>query len=267
MADYSVTSPNESQRLVIQRMLDSMDIAKPCVIRAVNPGPPLKVTVQPTERMKITVGQDIRYLALPEINDVPVILPFAQSAGFLLTLPLKPGDTGLIIVADKDITNFMNSGEINDPPIGSDPDVSNVRKRSITDVIFIPGLSSDQIAVQDYSTENIELRDLTRTSYISLGPDGIVMTDGHAVYEMKNGSIKTTATGTVTTQADGAISMDTNSTCTISSSNMDLSGEGNTIHGNITQVGGTFTDGNGINSSSHTHGGVQSGNSSTGSAQ
>ena len=58
MADYSKTSPNESQRLVIQRMLDSMDIAKPCIIKEVKPGPPLKVTVQPTERMKITIGQE-----------------------------------------------------------------------------------------------------------------------------------------------------------------------------------------------------------------
>ena len=144
MADYSKTSPNESQRLVIQRMLDSMDIAKPCIIKEVKPGPPLKVTVQPTERMKITIGQETKYMALPEINDVPVILPCAQTAGFLLTLPLKPGDTGLLIVADKDITNFVASGNINNPPVGSDPEVSNVRKRSLTDVIFIPGLSSDQ---------------------------------------------------------------------------------------------------------------------------
>lgn len=164
MADYSKTSPNESQRLVIQRMLDSMDIAKPCIIKEVKPGPPLKVTVQPTERMKITIGQETKYMALPEINDVPVILPCAQTAGFLLTLPLKPGDTGLLIVADKDITNFVASGNINDPPVGSDPDVSNVRKRSLTDVIFIPGLSSDQVAIQSYNTENIEHKGLDPTS-------------------------------------------------------------------------------------------------------
>lgn len=264
MADYSKTSPNESQRLVIQRMLDSMDIAKPCIIKEVKPGPPLKVTIQPTERMKITIGQETKYMALPEINDVPVILPCAQTAGFLLTLPLKPGDTGLLIVADKDITNFVASGNINDPPVGSDPDVSNVRKRSLTDVIFIPGLSSDQVAIQSYNTENIELRDLTRTSYISLGPDGITMTDGQAVYSMKGGSVTTTAPGTVNTQADGAISMSTSSTCTISSSNMELSGSGNTIQGNITQRDGTFTDGNGKNSSSHRHTGVESGSDTSG---
>ena len=264
MADYSQTSPNEAQRLTIQRMLEAMDIAKPCVIRSVNPGPPLKVSVQPTERMKITIGQEVKYLPMPEINDVPVILPCAQNAGFLLTLPLKPGDTGLLIVADKDITNFMSSGEVNDPPLGSDPEISNVRKRSITDVIFIPGLSSDQISIESYNTECIELRDLQRKSYISLGPDGIVMTDGSAVYEMKGGSVKTTAPGTVNTEAQGAVSIATPSACTITSSNMELSGSGNVIHGNIEQKDGTFTDGNGKNSSNHSHTGVEPGSGESG---
>jgi hypothetical protein len=214
--------------------------------------------------MKITIGQEVKYLPMPEINDVPVILPCAQNAGFLLTLPLKPGDTGLLIVADKDITNFMSSGEVNDPPLGSYPEISNVRKRSITDVIFIPGLSSDQIAIESYNTECIELRDLQRKSYISLGPDGIVMTDGSAVYEMKGGSVKTTAPGTINTEAQGAVSIATPAACTITSSNMNLSGSGNTIQGNITQRDGTFTDGNGKNSSSHRHTGVESGGDTSG---
>lgn len=264
MADYSQTSPNEAQRLTIQRMLEAMDIAKPCVVRTVNPGPPLRVSVQPTERIKITIGQEIKYLPMPTLNDVPVILPCAQNAGFLLTLPIRPGDTGLLIVADKDITNFMSSGEVNDPPLGSDPEISNVRKRSLTDVIFIPGLSSDQIAVEAYNTECIELRDLQRKSYISLGPDGIVMTDGSAVYEMKGGAIKTTATGTVTTEAQGEVSFNTPSECKITSSNMSLSGSGNVIHGNIEQKDGTFTDGNGKNSSSHSHTGVEPGSGVSG---
>lgn len=107
------------------------------------------------------------------------------------------------------------------PPFYGDPTLIQPRGHSLTDAIFIPGLSSDAVEIADYSTEAIELRDRERKSYISLGPDGITMTDGTAVMKMSGGKLETTA--------PSGIAMQTDAQCTVRSQNMDLSGEGNTF--------------------------------------
>ena len=111
--------------------------------------------------------------------------------------------------------------------------------------------------IADYSTEAIELRDRERKSYISLGPDGITMTDGTAVMKMSGGKLETTA--------PSGIAMQTDAQCTVRSQNMDLSGEGNTFSGNCRSTNGTFTDKDGVVLGTHTHEGVQTGDGTTGS--
>ena len=130
------------------------------------------------------------------------------------------------------------------------------RGHSLTDAIFIPGLSSDAAQIADYSTEAIELRDRERKSYISLGPDGITMTDGTAVMKMSGGKLETTA--------PSGIAMQTDAQCTVRSQNMDLSGAGNTFSGDCRSTNGTFTDKDGVVLGTHTHEGVQTGDGTTG---
>ena len=185
------------------------------------------------------------------------MLPFAQTAGFLLTVPIQPGDTGLLVIPDRGLDNFLQAGDVAAPPFYGDPTLIQPRGHSLTDAIFIPGLSSDAVEIADYSTEAIELRDRERKSYISLGPDGITMTDGTAVMKMSGGKLETTA--------PSGIAMQTDAQCTVRSQNMDLSGEGNTFSGNCRSTNGTFTDKDGVVLGTHTHEGVQTGDGTTGS--
>ena len=97
---------------------------------------------------------------------------------------------------------------------------------------------------------------MERKSYISLGPDGITMTDGTAVMKMSGGKLETTA--------PSGIAMQTDAQCTVRSQNMDLSGEGNTFSGNCRSTNGTFTDKDGVVLGTHTHEGVQTGDGTTG---
>ena len=256
MADYSVTSESENLRLQMRRMMDGLHVAMPAKVLAFQPGPPVRVIVQPTTQMKITLGEEVSYRSLPQLSGVPVVLPFAQTAGFLLTVPIQPGDTGLLVIPDRGLDNFLQAGDVAAPPFYGDPTLIQPRGHSLTDAIFIPGLSSDAAEIADYSTEAIELRDKARKSYISLGPDGITMTDGTAVMKMSGGKLETTApTG---------ISMQTDAQCTIRSQNMDLSGAGNTFSGDCRSTNGTFTDKDGVVLGTHTHEGVQTGAGTTG---
>ncbi|MFQ8890152.1 MAG: hypothetical protein ACLR7Z_19110 [Bilophila wadsworthia] len=183
------------------------------------------------------------------------MLLFAQTAGFLLTVPIQPGTPGCSSSRIAASTTFAGRGRGGAAFYG-DPTLIQPRGHSLTDAIFIPGLSSDAAQIADYSTEAIELRDRERKSYISLGPDGITMTDGTAVMKMSGGKLETTA--------PSGIAMQTDAQCTVRSQNMDLSGEGNTFSGNCRSTNGTFTDKDGVVLGTHTHEGVQTGDGTTG---
>ena len=68
MADYSVTSESENLRLQMRRMMDGLHVAMPAKVLAFQPGPPVRVTVQPTTQMKITLGEEVRYRSLPQLS-------------------------------------------------------------------------------------------------------------------------------------------------------------------------------------------------------
>lgn len=248
MADYSSASDVEKQRLQTQRMIDDVKVALPSKIVQFFPGTSPKATVQPLTQMKVTLGNDVSFVTLPVVENVPIVIPCAQSAGFMLTLPLKAGDTGLLIIPDRGIDTFLKSkGAVSPPPFSGDPTVATARAHSLTDGIFIPGLSTDSMTITDYSEDNIELRDKERKTYISLGPEGIKITDGTCVMTMQDGRFK----------------VETPNVATIKSSNMDLGEASNSMQYSLKSKEGTFIDKDGVVLNSHLHSGVQTGAGNT----
>lgn len=249
MADYLAASPVESQRIVIQRMIDDVHVALPCAVLAFSGEGTPKVKVQIATQLKITLGNEVTYRSFPVVENVPVALPYAQTAGLALTLPIKAGDTGLLIVPDRGISNFVQSnGEPTPPPFVGDPTTANPRAHSITDGIFIPGVSVNAATLNAYNETSIELRDKERKCYISLGPDGIVFTDGTCVMEMKNGNWDVRTPGTTT----------------ISSTNIELGRSNNSFLHNLHSTTGTFIDKDNVVLNTHSHEGVEKGSDTTG---
>lgn len=289
MADYGVVSKSEATARQVSRMSAQLRCALPGVIESFDPGTQT-ATVQPALNMKINLGDEVRQQPLPVVQNVPVVLPFAQGAGLLLTLPLAPGDECLLVFADRALDNFIQSGGVQCAGAGTEDGTMALRMHSLTDAICIPGLISNPQAVPSYSTEAIELRDRERVTYISLGPEGITMTDGVAVWKMSGGSVtldapagitetsmgpvSTTCAGplsltsqtpmTLTSQA--AISLTTPSTITMESANMTMGGKGgevNEIEYTLRSRKGTFIDHQGVNLNTHVHSGVEPGGATT----
>lgn len=249
MADYSAASPVESERITIQRAIDKMNVALPCQVLSFDGSGTPKVSVQISTQLKVTLGNEVSYKSYPPVDNVPVAIPYAQTAGLALTLPIKAGDTGLLIVPDRGISNFLNgTGEPTPPPFVGNPVTANPRAHSITDGIFIPGVSVDSAVLQDYNEDAIELRDVERKNYISLGPNGIEITDGTCVMRIK----------------DGNFNVETPNLAEIRSSNMTLSDTANSVKSSLTSTNGTFIDRDGVVLNSHSHEGVEPGSGTTG---
>lgn len=263
MADYSVTSPSEDSRLSTERQMEKQRIAMPAVVLSFNSGSPQRVTVQPTTQMKVTLGDETKYITLPPISNVPIVIPCAQTQGFVLTLPISAGDTGLLIIPDKGIDNFLKTGNVDRPPIYGDPENNKPRSRALEDAIFIPGLSSDVFQISDYKTDKIELRDKERKNFVSVSNNGIEVTDGQATLKIEGGAVTINAPNGVNVTSSSAIAMTTPSTCSINSSNMTL-GEGSNSFSGSVETGGDVTAG-GISVQNHNHACPHGGN--TGPAQ
>lgn len=245
MADYNVTSPSETFGLQFDRMAGQIRCAMPGIIVSFDPATQT-ATAQPAVKMKVNLGDEIKQMELPVISGVPVVLPFAQGAGLLLTLPIRPGDECLLIFGDRAIDNFVQAGGVQPTLTTANEETTSPRAHSLADAICIPGIISNPQAVPEYNTDNIELRDRERKAYISLGPEGITITDGAAVWAMKDGAVNM--------DAPAGIDYTTPANMNVSSRNMDL-GDNNRISGGLKSDKGTFTDKDGVVLNTHRHGG------------
>ena len=273
MADYSKITNAGKFALQFSRMAAQLHCAMPGVIESFNPETQ-RCTVTPGIKLKVVLDGEASYLDLPIIQDVPIMVPYGQKAGLLLTFPINPGDPCLLVFADRAIDNFLQTGQTAPPPITESENTSTPRAHALSDAICIPGMIADVNVVPQWNQDNIEMRDKERKHFISLGPDGIELSDSEASIKIANGEIsidgpagiKNNSAATITDTAATITSTATGVNSVIGS-NISLGGEDNTISGGLTSTSGTFTDANGINSSGHVHGGVQSGSSDTGAAK
>lgn len=257
MSDYSSASEVEKQRLQIQRMIDDVNVSMPASVVSFNPTGTPKVVVQPLTQLKVTLEEGVQYLSLPVVEDVPVVLPYAQSAGLVVTLPIQPGDTGLLIIPDRGISNFLKGGgKETPPPFVGDAMTATPRAHSLTDAIFIPGLSANSAVLESYDNVHIELRDKARKNYISLGDDGIVFTDGQCTMRIADGALTVTAPNQIRMETPGEMHL--------RGSNVGLRDGDNYIKDTLRSRNGTFIDRDNVVLNTHAHTGVQSGSDDTG---
>lgn len=182
--------------------------------------------VQPLIRMMKADGQG---MDLPPLGDVPVQFP--EAGGFAITFPLVPGDEGLLVIADRCIDGWWQSGQPADP--------MDFRLHDLSDGFFIPGVNSVPNAIPNFDMGAIVVRKFDGSAYFKIDAGGNIEAGGTkltvkcpAIFEQP-----------VTYQ------------------------QGISGAGNFAVSGGTMTH-NGANvGSNHTHSGIQPGGSNTGGPQ
>jgi hypothetical protein len=256
MADFNVPSETEMFRLQFWREAAQLRVAMPGVIRSFD-ADTQTATVQPSLKLKVNVGEGVSYLDLPVIQNVPVVLPFAQTAGLLLTLPIKPGDECMLVFSDRAIDFFVQSGGMQQTDTSASADTTSPRGHNLTDAMCIPGIISNPQAVPKYSTTNIEMRDRERKHFISLGPDGITISDSVATWNMAGGKVTLNAPAGIEETAAANVSRVTTARQTIIGTNIRIgannSGGVDQIQNSLESTNGTFIDKDGVVLNTHVH--------------
>lgn len=297
MADNSVVTEAGNFALQFARMAASMRCAMPGTIESFDYATQ-RASVIPGVKLKIVLGKDVKYVELPVIPNVPVVIPYGFQGKVALTHPIDSGDPCMLIFSDRAIDNYLQSGKAEMPGTTESEDTTSPRAHHLSDAMCIPGLVADPQVLPEWNKDHIELRDFDRKHFISLGADGITISDSEATWHMEGGrvsldapngvetitdsnytvqavgniselangnvgihgnqNVSVTADGLLNYESTGPINYKTPSEVTYQSANYNMDSGGNSSQT------GTSTDGNGRNSTEHTHGGVQGGNSTSG---
>lgn len=163
-------------------------------------------------------------LALPPLVDVPV--GFYRGGGFCVTVPVKAGDEGLVIFAERCIDGWYVSGQQSAP--------LDTRFHDYSDAFFLPQGSSQPNRIPDYSADSLSMQTDDGSTFIRIKPGKIIM----------QGDIE--HTGNRTQQGNSLVNGD------------------HSVNGNSESSGGTIRHNGKDIGDTHTHSGVETGDGDTG---
>lgn len=238
-------SKEQADAQLAQAIMSAMRVSIPGIIQSFDTDavtavvqPAIKGSEQDESGAEVSVN-------LPLLVDVPVVFP--RGGGCTLTFPVKEGDECLVIFADRCIDFWWQSGGIQEPVDG--------RMHDLSDAFCIVGPQSQAKKISGISTTAAQLRTDDGAAFIELAA-------GHDV------TVKTP--GKLTASADGGTEITSpeiilNGNVTINgnlSQGMGDSGGTATMHGPVTVTNDVTAGGKSL--MTHTHGGVEHGNDSTG---
>ncbi|HIE8707451.1 TPA: Gp138 family membrane-puncturing spike protein [Klebsiella pneumoniae] len=238
-------SKEQADAQLAQAIMSAMRVSMPGIIQSFDPDavtavvqPAIKGAEQDESGAELSVN-------LPLLVDVPVIFP--RGGGCTLTFPVKAGDECLVIFADRCIDFWWQSGGIQEPV--------DERMHDLSDAFCIVGPQSQAKKIGGISTTSAQLRTDDGSAFIEVAA-------GHDV------TVKTS--GKLTASADGGTEITSpeiilNGNVTINgnlSQGMGESGGSATMHGPVTVTNDVTAGGKSL--MTHTHGGVEHGNDSTG---
>lgn len=189
-------------------------------------------TVQ-VELMINELKRDGQSLVLPPIDDVPV--QFFRGGDFVITTPIKKGDEGLCIFAERCIDGWFALSQKKEP--------MDFRLHDYSDGFFLTGFSSRPMAVKNVDLDGVCMRTLEKDTYIKL-TKGTIFIKGNIEQEgnykqdgncIRNGNLNLTGNFT---QAEG----NSVSSGTITANEVIASGISLTHHTHTGDSGGSTSE-------------------------
>lgn len=238
-------SKEQADAQLAQAIMSAMRVSIPGIIQSFDPDavtaviqPAIKGVEHDASGAEVSVN-------LPLLVDVPVIFP--RGGGCTLTFPVSAGDECLVIFADRCIDFWWQSGGIQEPVDG--------RMHDLSDAFCIVGPQSQAKKISGISTTAAQLRTDDGSAFIEVAA-------GHDV------TVKTP--GKLTASADGGTEITSpeiilNGNVTINGNLSQGMGDGGgtaTMRGPVTVTNDVTAGGKSL--MTHTHGGVEHGNDSTG---
>jgi len=179
----------------------------PCLIQSFDPAK-RTVTAQPvTKAQAQNPDGSFSWIALPILPDVPVYFP--EGGGVTLTFPIKSGDEALVVIANRCIDAWWQSGGIQ---IQAD-----IRMHDLSDGFAFVGVSSVPRVISNISTTRAQFRSNDGQAFVEIDPTSHLIrakTSGDLTAEVA-GNVSATVGGTLLADVTGAITINSPVSVTI----------------------------------------------------
>jgi hypothetical protein len=138
-------TPDEAEVLndAINDALIDVHVSLPGRVQLYNPLTQTATIVLPIKRVLQRADDSFTTEALPVLENVPVA--FMRSAAFALTLPLAPGDTGLVVFSEVSIDQWRSKNAETSP--------GDIGRHTLTGGVFYPGLAPNAKAINPLDTD------------------------------------------------------------------------------------------------------------------
>lgn len=158
--NYAVTA---QWKEILRQTLADLRVSIPAIVQSFDPETQT-VTVQVAIREVVKTPTGPQNTDVYPIAFVPVVFPSA--GGFSLTLPIQPGDEGMLVFCDMCIDLWWTRGGVQNQ--------FERRRHDLSDCGFYPGGRSKPRALPNYSTNSTQLRSDDGTCYVEIAPGGVV---------------------------------------------------------------------------------------------
>jgi hypothetical protein len=99
---------------------------------------------------------------MPDLVDAPI--ERIRSGGLIISMPVKPGDEGMISVMSRNMDDWYGKG--------GEQAGFTARAHDLSDATFRPGLSFSGADFPDYNPDSLEIRSVDGTSKFEMTADG-----------------------------------------------------------------------------------------------
>lgn len=158
--NYAVTA---QWKEILRQALTDLRVSIPAIVQSFDPETQT-VTVQVAIREVVKTPAGPQNTDIYPIAFVPVVFPSA--GGFSLTLPVQPGDEGMLVFCDMCIDLWWVRGGVQNQ--------FERRRHDVSDCGFYPGGRSKPRSLSNYSTDSAQLRSDDGSAYVEIAAGQIV---------------------------------------------------------------------------------------------
>lgn len=161
------------------QLSSELRVAAPGIVQSFN-AEKQTVTVKLSINENVILNATKTPVAIDTLLDVPILIP--RAGNLMITLPVSVGDECLVVFGDNCINSWWQNG-------GTGNNQETRRRHNLSDGFAILGPSSNPKAIEDYSENSIQIRNLDGSVFIEVTPTGINIFNPSGPVTINGGSV------------------------------------------------------------------------------
>lgn len=209
----AITTPEQNDELNFWRNMLQINTCIPAVVDTFDPATQ-RISARPAIRGKFINPDDfsVQYFDYPKITNIPLALQWSPNVGGV-TYPIKSGDICTLIFSQRSLDNFLISGKTSDPFDPADAKYTEIRLFDLTDAMCFPGIITNNLQIQGYNNDAIEVRTADGLKKVSVSENELTLQAGSSIMKVMDAGVEIVTpivdikgnvniTGTVTATGD-----------------------------------------------------------------